>query len=123
MKSNKKPPSDERKAGVGLVCEFGPQLSFIFGLDFPTIDQVDRAYRQRLIDHSTYGMILDAMMNHRLLPQSNPLGGAIGIHGIGRGDPVVHRYFDWTDGCIALTNQQIAELAHWMRIGTTVVIR
>ncbi len=94
-----------------------------FGLDFPTVEHADRAYKRQLIDRATYGDILDALLNHRLPPQDTPLGGAIGIHGVGSGDLQIHRRFNWTNGCIALTNQQIARLEHWMRIGTRVVIR
>jgi len=29
---------------------------------------------------------------------------------------------NWTQGCVALTNQQIDELAKWVEVGTRVVI-
>ena len=50
------------------------------------------------------------------------LGGLIGIHGIGKGDPRVHRDFNWTFGCVALTNEQIDQLRPWVRLGTRVVL-
>lgn len=40
-------------------------------------------------------------------------GGDIKIHGLRNGLGLIgkfHRYFDWTHGCIALTNQEIKEL-------------
>jgi murein L,D-transpeptidase YafK len=99
------------------------RFDIFFGLDFPTVDHADRAYQHQLIDRETYGIILDALLDHRLPPQDTPLGGGIGIHGLGRGDPLIHRHSNWTDGCVALTNRQIAGLARWVRIGTKVVIR
>jgi murein L,D-transpeptidase YafK len=99
------------------------RFDIFFGLDFPTVDHADRAYQHQLIDRKTYGIILGALLERRLPPQDTPLGGGIGIHGLGRGDPLVHRDSDWTDGCVALTNRQIAGLARWVRIGTKVVIR
>jgi L,D-peptidoglycan transpeptidase YkuD (ErfK/YbiS/YcfS/YnhG family) len=51
------------------------------------------------------------------------LGGAIGIHGIGGGSPDVHRRFHWTEGCVAVSNEQIERLAELVGIGTRVVIR
>jgi len=52
-------------------------------------------------------------------------GGAIMIHGLPNGvsaERVGHPYVDWTDGCIALTNDQMDEL--WARVddGTTIII-
>jgi len=51
------------------------------------------------------------------------LGGGIGIHGIGRGDLDIHRQYNWTNGCVALDNDQITDLARWIGVGTRVVIR
>ena len=56
-------------------------------------------------------------------PQQTALGGHIGIHGIGAGDPRIHEDFNWTSGCIALTNAQIDDLAGWVRLGMRVVVR
>jgi lipoprotein-anchoring transpeptidase ErfK/SrfK len=35
----------------------------------------------------------------------------------------VHNRFNWTNGCIALTNDQVDELAGWVNVGTKVRIR
>jgi hypothetical protein len=56
-------------------------------------------------------------------PQNTALGGAIGIHGIGGGSPDVHHRFHWTEGCVAVSNEQIERLAELVGIGTRVVIR
>jgi hypothetical protein len=94
-----------------------------FGLDFPTVELADQAYREKQIDRDTYYSILDALRERRLPPQNTAMGGRIGIHGLGHGDPQVHREFNWTKGCVALTNPEIDRLAHWVQIGTRVVIR
>ena len=94
-----------------------------FGLDFPTIDLADQAYREKRIDRETYDSILDALRERRLPPQNTPLGGRIGIHGLGRGSLLIHHEFNWTKGCVALTNPEIERLARWVQIGTRVVIR
>ncbi len=52
-------------------------------------------------------------------------GGEIMIHGLPNGVPaerVGHPYVDWTDGCIALTDEEMDEL--WARVddGTTIII-
>ena len=93
------------------------------GIDYPNIDHAERGLKQGLIDMDTYQNILSAYRSGRLPPQNTPLGGNIGIHGLGRGDPRIHEDFNWTQGCVALTNREIERLAHWVDIGTRVVIR
>ena len=56
-------------------------------------------------------------------PQDTPLGGQIGIHGIGNGDQDIHHNYNWTNGCIALTNEQIDQLGKWIKPGVLVNIR
>ncbi len=53
-------------------------------------------------------------------------GGQIMIHGLpddlsefGK----FHRYFDWTDGCIAVTNQEIEEIYQMVDDGTPIEIK
>lgn len=53
-------------------------------------------------------------------------GGLIKIHGLKNGLGYIgkfHRLFDWTHGCIALTNKEIEELYHNVKIGTPIEIR
>ena len=55
-----------------------------------------------------------------------PAGGDIKIHGIRNGIGFVgkfHRWFDWTSGCIALTNNEIDELYNAVKIGTRIEIK
>ncbi len=94
-----------------------------FGFDYPTPPYVWRAFDHDLIGPETVRRILWAVRHHRLPPQDTPLGGDLGIHGLGHADPWIHRRLNWTGGCIALTNAQIDRLARWVRIGTKVVVR
>lgn len=94
-----------------------------FGLDYPTVAHARRAYRAGTIDYEVYAAIFDASSKGSVPPQGTPLGGNIGIHGIGPGDPKVHDRFNWTQGCIALTNQQIDDLSRWVYLGMRVVVR
>jgi murein L,D-transpeptidase YafK len=94
-----------------------------YGFDYPTPSIARRAHAEGIISRTDRDAIVEASGRHRLPPQNTPLGGRLGIHGIGRGDPRIHEAFNWTDGCVALTNPQIRQLARWTRIGTRVVIR
>jgi murein L,D-transpeptidase YafK len=94
-----------------------------YGLDYPSERVARSAYAEGIISRADLDAILDAVRQQRLPPQNTPLGGHLGIHGVGHGDPGIHEAFNWTDGCVALTNQQIRQLSRWMHIGTQVVIR
>jgi len=94
-----------------------------FALDYPALDQAIRAHAEGKISDSDLASIRHAHEHGLEPPSSTPLGGNIGIHGLGKGDPKIHEDFNWTDGCIALTNEQIDDLAKWVRRRMTVIIR
>ena len=53
-------------------------------------------------------------------------GGAVEIHGLGDKYGYIgaaHRAMDWTDGCIAVTNEEIDEIYPLVSVGTTIEIR
>lgn len=53
-------------------------------------------------------------------------GGDVEVHGLGEKYGWVgaaHREYDWTDGCVAVTNQEIDEIWPMVAVGTAVEIR
>jgi murein L,D-transpeptidase YafK len=53
-------------------------------------------------------------------------GGDVEIHGLGSKWGWIgakHRLTDWTDGCVAVTNEEIEEIYPLIKVGTTVEIR
>jgi murein L,D-transpeptidase YafK len=55
-----------------------------------------------------------------------PPGGAIMIHGLPNGKGYIgaaHRLYDWTLGCIAVTDEEIDEIFKLVAVGTAVEIR
>ena len=94
-----------------------------FGLDYPSVEDANSALLAETITHKTYQRIVQAHANHKIPPQETALGGSIGIHGLGRGNKDVHSLFDWTRGCVALTNPQIDELGKWIYKGMLVKIK
>jgi murein L,D-transpeptidase YafK len=99
------------------------RFDIFFGLDYPTLPIAQHAYAAHLIDRQNFDKVFDALLAGQLPPQNTALGGEIGIHGLGDGDPRIQHDLNWTDGCVALTNAQIHALAQWVGIGTEVVIR
>jgi len=107
------------------VAWFNPHSRFRFfiGLDYPRREHVERAFREGVIDEGDRRRFRQAFYHNRRPPQDTPLGGFIGIHGLGRADPGLHDIADWTEGCVAVTNEQIDRLKGYVEIGTPVIIR
>ena len=51
----------------------------------------------------------------------NP-GSDIFIHGLGKKNVLLHYLFDWTEGCIAVTNKEIEEIYNLVEPGTVLYI-
>ena len=113
--------------GVYYITGFNEDSAFdmFFRLNYPNAKDGYFGLKRDLIDRDDFGRILDAQRQDRLPPQDTPLGGAIGIHGIGEENHDrlhVQRWQNWTQGCIALTNREIRELRRFVEVGTRVVI-
>ena len=82
-------------------------------------------------EHSAYHKALhvsypNADDRKRAAKLGMPPGGAIMIHGLPNGKGWVgarHRLYDWTLGCIAVTDEEIDEVWNLVPIGTPVEIR
>ena len=108
---------------VGWVNDNSRFKTFI-GLDYPNPDYAEQALQEHRIDLKTYQRIKAAWVNGHTPPQDTPLGGQIGIHGVGAGNPKVHSAgINWTSGCVALDNRQIDALRPWVKKGMRVEIR
>ena len=95
-------------------------------INYPSVKDGYFGLRNRLIDEQQFGRILSAARQGETPPQDTRLGGAVGIHGLGEETAErlkIHHYLDWTQGCIALTNRDVTELARYVQIGTKVTIR
>lgn len=93
------------------------------GLDYPNLDHLERARRSGRLGDRDYRRVKNALARGGPPPQDTALGGHIGIHGLGKGSPEIHALVNWTNGCIALTNSQVEELAATVRTGTQVRIQ
>ena len=98
------------------------RFHFFIGLDYPSAEDTERGLEKGLLTQEQAEAIRAAHARGKLPPQDTPLGGYIGLHGIGAGDPAVHASYNWTRGCIAVTNDQIEQLLDLIQIGTEVKI-
>ncbi len=86
---------------------------------------------QAKIAHSKFhlGLLIsypNAADRERARKRGVKTGGSIEIHGLGEKYGWVgaaHRARDWTDGCIAVTNEEIDEIYPMVAVGTVVEIR
>lgn len=102
---------------------YDSRFYLFIGLDYPSLEQAERAFKSGIIEEKQYSMIRYALSHKQEPPQQTELGGYIGIHGIGHGDKQIHETINWTNGCVALTNAQVDDLETWVYIGMRVVIR
>lgn len=114
--------------GTYRITDFNEGSSFelFMRLNYPNLKDAFFGLKNHLITRHDFDRILDALRTDQRPPQNTPLGGAIGIHGLGEETAErlqVHRVLDWTQGCIALNNRDVNELRHYVRVGTRVVIR
>jgi murein L,D-transpeptidase YafK len=90
-------------------------------IDYPSRADAARALAEKRIDRAAHDAIAHAHQHGRMPPQDTALGGALGIHGEGvrwRGDLDLN----WTEGCVAVTDRAIEQLARLVRRGTPVRI-
>lgn len=107
---------------IGWVNEESKYHIF-YGFTYPSVENAKEALKKDLISESVYNSIVIAHENDQIPPQYTSLGGRIGLHGIGSGSQKVHESWNWTQGCTAITNEQIDELSQWIVKGMTVKVK
>jgi murein L,D-transpeptidase YafK len=114
----KTPLGQYRIAWLKSTGQFGPFLGF----DYPSLARAEKGLAAGEISQAEYDAIQEAHAAGRVPPQNTRLGGQIGIHGLGRADPRIHRELNWTKGCIALTNAQMSQFMRLVGKGAQVRI-
>lgn len=111
------PEGDYRVAGPARPSRF----HLFLPIDYPSLEDAERALQAGRITRAQRDAIARAHAAGRLPPQNTALGGRLGIHGEGerwRGDLGL----DWTEGCIAVSDDVIEWLAVAAPSGTPVAI-
>jgi murein L,D-transpeptidase YafK len=109
--------------GEFFVCAKNPLSRFFLSLclSYPNREHAARGLASHLIDEREHEQILDALSAGRMPPQHTRLGGEIYIHGFGT-DSALAAGRDWTQGCIAIDNQDMRVVFDLAQIGTPVHI-
>ncbi|HSU25712.1 MAG TPA: L,D-transpeptidase family protein [Pyrinomonadaceae bacterium] len=85
------------------------------GLSYPSRASAERGLAAGVITRSEFDSIAGAHEHGTQLPQKTRLGGEIYVHGGGSAS-------DWTEGCIAMTDEEIEEVFAAVPVGTRVTI-
>lgn len=114
--------------GEYKICEIDTNSKYykFFRLNYPNLNDATNALRIGLINQVEFDKLKFEYYYSSCTSSDTPLGGNIGIQGIGRLD-FLFRYlpfnYNWTNGSIALSNEDIDELYTVVKKGTKVVIK
>jgi murein L,D-transpeptidase YafK len=115
--------------GIYYITNLNPNSKFFYfmGLSYPNMEDAERGLKENLITFDDYFRIREKIKNHETPPQNTALGGFVGIHGtknyLTYDETELQQYMDWTQGCIALSNDAILDLINYCSPGTKVVIK
>lgn len=113
--------------GVYKIINFkgDSKFHYFMHLDYPNLLDAWYGYKNKIINATEFKYIMTAIKNNDIPPQNTKLGGYIGIHGLGDTTDqklAIHNEINWTQGCIAITNEEINDLKKYVSIGTRVII-
>ncbi|MCU0364489.1 MAG: L,D-transpeptidase, partial [Ignavibacteriaceae bacterium] len=97
-----------------------------FQINYPNLEDGGDALRKGLISQKEYNDIKFQYYYEGCTKYHNILGGDIGIHGIGELNYIFKNLpfvFNWTNGSIAMSNENIDEIYSVIREGIEVVIK
>ncbi|MHB8578485.1 MAG: L,D-transpeptidase family protein [Ignavibacteriaceae bacterium] len=110
------------------ICEIDTNDKYykFFKINYPNIYDATEALRKGLISQEEFDKIKYDYYSGICPDPNTELGGNMGIHGIGRLD-FLFKYlpfvYNWTDGSIAISNENMDELYSVVKKGTKVVIK
>ena len=114
--------------GEYKICSIdtGHEFHVFFRLNYPNLEDGTNALRKGWITQKEFNELKFEFYYEGCTKFNKMLGGNIGIHGIGRLNFIVKNLpfvFNWTDGSIAMSDEDIDELLRVVKVGTKVVIK
>jgi len=124
-----KTAKDDKVTPIGeyKICEIDSSAMYhkFLRLNYPNKNDAAEGLTRGYLTKDEFDAI---MLTHKLdecTPKETHLGSEIGIHGIGTYDLIFRNLpfsFNWTNGSIAVSNQNIDELYKVLKVGTVVSI-
>ena len=114
--------------GNYIICKIDTHYIYYkkFSLNYPNLQDASEALRNKIITQKEFKEIYKSLSESGCSFGDTPLGSNISIHGIGEFNIIFKNLpfvFNWTNGSIALSNEDIDELYNVVKIGTKVIIR
>ena len=114
--------------GEYIICaiDTSHEYDIFFRLNYPNLDDAAEALRKGWISQKEFNQIKFEFFYEDCTKYNDALGGDIGIHGIGRLNYIFKNLpfvFNWTNGSIAMSDENMNELYSIIKVGTKVVIK
>jgi len=128
--SDKKKRFDDGATPVGTykVCSISADKNYykFVKINYPNLEDASDALRKSFITQKEFNQIKFEYYYEECVSYNKVLGGNIGIQGIGRLNSVFKNLpfvYNWTDGSIALSNEDLDEIIKVIKPGTQIVIK
>lgn len=114
--------------GIYKICKIYNNHKYykFFQINYPNLDDGANALRKGWISQKEYNEVKFEYYYEECTKYNRLLGGNIGIQGIGELNYIFKNLpfvFNWTDGSIAMSNENIDEIYSVVKEGTEVVIK
>lgn len=128
--ADKKKKFDDGATPVGTykICNVVNDKNYykFVKISYPNLEDASEALRKSFITQKEFNQIKFEYYYEECVSYNPVLGGNIGIHGIGRLNSIFKNLpfvYNWTDGSIALSNEDLDEILTVIKPGTQIVIR
>lgn len=126
----KKKRADDGATPIGdyKICSIQNDPSYykFLKLNYPNLNDAVEALRKALITQKEFNQIKFQFYYEDCIDSNTVLGGNIGIHGLGRLNAILKNLpfvYNWTNGSIAISNEDLDEILTVIHKGTKVVIK
>lgn len=114
--------------GEYKICSIqnDPAYYKLLRLNYPNLEDAVEALRKSLITQREFNQLKFQFYYEECVDDNTVLGGNVGIHGIGRLNAIFKNLpfvYNWTDGSIAISNENLDEILTVIHRGTKVVIK
>jgi len=128
--SSEKISKDDFITPVGnyKICNVSPDIKYYkkLKLNYPNTQDAVRGLHSNIISQIEYSTIVNSVKNNNCSYGYTKFGNNISIQGIGKYNLIFKNLpfvFNWTNGSIAMSNENIDELIGVISIGTKVIIK
>lgn len=118
---NVTPIGDYKICAIDTISKYHKSLH----LNYPNEQDAAEALKQNYINTDEFSAIILAVKKNECPPKETKLGAEVAIHGIGTYNIIFKNLpfsFNWTNGSIAVSNENIDELYSFVKLGMPVKI-